>query len=305
VKKNALHFGVRALALVLGIVFVVGRADTNATFRANALAPKICGVAGHAGLKLDGVRVKSITERPAGNLTLSGAPMLTSLPAFCRVEAVVETGSDSLINFEVWLPAISKWNWWSFDFDRDLAHAVGKVGGMIDQINPNIRAFKARGGKAIVYHGWQDPVSNPLDTIAYYDRVKTLQGSQQETEKFFRLFLVPGMGHCSGGTGTTNFGNQGAQAPIGDAEHDLLAALDNWVEKGVVPEKIIASKVINGVTVRTRPLCPYPRRAVYKGSGSTDDAANFTCRADSSRPPASRRTTRRLNQPASIGRDAL
>jgi len=137
VKKNALHFGVRALALVLGIVFVVGRADTNATFRANALAPKICGVAGHAGLKLDGVRVKSITERPAGNLTLSGAPMLTSLPAFCRVEAVVETGSDSLINFEVWLPAISKWNWWSFDFDRDLAHAEVKVGSLVDQVLVN------------------------------------------------------------------------------------------------------------------------------------------------------------------------
>src|SRR5262249_10855772 len=92
--------------------------------------------------------------------------------------------------------------------------------------------------------------------------------------------------------GTTNFGNQGAPSPIGDAEHDLLAALDNWVEKGDAPEKIIASKVINWVTVRTRPLCPYPRRAVYKGSGSTDDAANFICRADSSQAPAPRRTPR-------------
>lgn len=134
-----------------------------------------------------------------------------------------------------------------------------------------------RCGKAIVYQGWQDPVVNPIDTIAYYDRVKTLQGSREETEMFFRLFLVPGMGHCSGGTGTTNFGNQGAPSPIVDAEHDLLAALDNWVEKGIAPEKIIASKVVNGDIVRTRPLCPYPGKAMYKGSGSTNDAVNFTC----------------------------
>jgi feruloyl esterase len=90
--------------------------------------------------------------------------------------------------------------------------------------------------------------------------------------------MVPGMGHCSGGTGATSFGNQNAPAPVIDAQHDLLSALDAWVEKRTPPERIIASRVVNGTTVRTRPLCPYPQRATYSGQGSTDDAASFVCR---------------------------
>jgi feruloyl esterase len=86
------------------------------------------------------------------------------------------------------------------------------------------------------------------------------------------------MGHCAGGTGATSFGNQNAPAPIVDPEHDLLSALDAWVEKGTAPARIVASRVIDGATVRTRPLCSYPARAVYRGTGSTDDAANFMCR---------------------------
>ena len=147
-----------------------------------------------------------------------------------------------------------------------------------NQVNADIRTFKARGGKTIVYQGWQDPVVNPIDTIAYYEQVRASQRSQAETDKFFRLFLVPGMGHCAGGTGTTSFGNQGAPPPIADATHDCLSALDRWVEKGVPPDYLIASRVVNGVPSRTRPLCPYPKKAVYKGTGSTDEAANFVCR---------------------------
>ena len=150
------------------------------------------------------------------------------------------------------------WDWWSFDFDRHLATADERVGRMVDQINPDITAFKARGGKAIVYQGWQDPVVNALDTIAYYEQVRVRQGSQHETDGFFRLFMVPGMGHCAGGTGATNFGNQNAPAPVLDAEHDLLSALDAWVDKGAAPSRLVASRVVNGATVRTRPLCAYP-----------------------------------------------
>jgi feruloyl esterase len=177
-----------------------------------------------------------------------------------------------------WVFRDPKWDWWSFDFDRHVTLADERVGKMVDQVDPDISAFKSRGGKAIVYHGWQDPVSNPLDTINYYELVRSRQGSQQETDRFFRLFLVPGMGHCAGGTGTTNFGNQNAPSPIVDAEHDLLSALDAWVEKGAAPNRIVASRVVNGETVRTRPLCPYPLKAAYSGTGSTDDAANFVCR---------------------------
>jgi feruloyl esterase len=177
-----------------------------------------------------------------------------------------------------WVFENPRWNWWTFDFDRDLATADAKIGGLVDQVSADLSAFKARGGKAIVYNGWQDPVVNPLDTISYYERLTALQGSREEAETFFRLFLVPGMGHCSGGTGTTNFGNPNAPSPIVDPDHDLLSALDRWVETGMAPERIIASKIVDRALVRTRPLCAYPRKAVYRGQGSTDDAASFVCR---------------------------
>jgi feruloyl esterase len=170
-----------------------------------------------------------------------------------------------------------QWNWWTFDYDRDVTYADAVVSPLVDQVNPDIAAFKARNGKAIVYQGWADPVVNPQDTIAYVEQLKAKQGSQAEVDKFFRLFLVPGMGHCSGGSGTSNFGNQGGASPVVSADRDVLMALDRWVEQGTAPDQIVASRVVSGATVRTRPLCPYPKKAVYKGSGSTDDAANFTC----------------------------
>jgi feruloyl esterase len=177
-----------------------------------------------------------------------------------------------------WVFEDPKWDWWSFDFDSHLALADKKVGRLVDQVNPNLDAFKARGGKAIVYQGWQDPVVNAIDTIDYYEKVRARQGSQQEIDRFLRLFMVPGMGHCGGGAGATTFGNQGSPSPIVDADHDLLSALDEWVEKGVAPERVIASRVVQGKVVRTRPLCGFPKKAVYTGTGSTDSAASFTCR---------------------------
>lgn len=177
-----------------------------------------------------------------------------------------------------WVFENPSWDWWSFDFDRHLALADEKVGRLVDQVNPDLAAFKVRGGKALVYQGWQDPVVNALDTIAYYEQVRQRQRSQAETDSFFRLFLVPGMGHCAGGSGATSFGNQGGPAPVVDAQHDLLTALDAWVERGVGPDRLIASRVVNGETVRTRPLCPYPRRATYTGRGNPEVAASYVCR---------------------------
>ena len=179
--------------------------------------------------------------------------------------------------WRLWVFQDPGWDWWTFDFDRDVALADARVGPSIDQVRPDIATFRARGGKAIVYQGWQDPVVNALDTIEYYDSVRARQGSEAATDDFFRLFMVPGMGHCSGGTGATTFGNSGPP-PVVDAEHDLLSALDRWVEQGTPPDRIIASRVENGATVRTRLLCPYPRRALYRGAGSTDDASNYVCR---------------------------
>lgn len=177
----------------------------------------------------------------------------------------------------LWVFDNPQWNWWTFDYDRDMTFSLAKVGPLVDQNNADISAFKARGGKLITYQGWADPVVNAIDTIAYYDRVRTAQGSQQATDGFFRLFLAPGMGHCSGGTGPTVFGNGGSQVPNATADNDLLMALDRWVDQGVAPEKIVASRVQSGAVTATRPLCPYPKKAVYNGSGSTSDAANFSC----------------------------
>ena len=177
-----------------------------------------------------------------------------------------------------WVFDDERWDPRRFDFDRDLATADAKVGRDVDHTSTDLSAFRRRGGKAIVYQGWADPVVSALDVIGYYERLRARDGSQAATDDYFRLFLVPGMAHCARGTGTTSFGNQGAESPICDAQHDLLEALDRWVEQGVAPERIVASRLDGGRVTRTRPLCPYPRRAFYSGSGSTDDASAFACR---------------------------
>jgi len=176
-----------------------------------------------------------------------------------------------------WVFEDPSWNWWSFDFDRDLAVADAKAGSAIDHTSADLGAFRRRGGKAILYQGWADPVVSAYDAIAYYERVRAAQGSQSATDGFLRLFMVPGMAHCARGAGASNFGNQGGEAPVCDAEHDLIEALDAWVERGAAPDRIIASRVENGAVTRTRPLCPYPRRARYAGRGNPDDAASFAC----------------------------
>jgi feruloyl esterase len=149
----------------------------------------------------------------------------------------------------------------TFDYDRDKA-ALEKIAPAVDAVNPDLRPFAQRGGKLILYHGLSDPDISPVNTINYYHQMEDVTGTK--TREFARLFLVPGMQHCGGGPGPDTF--------------DPVAALERWVEKGVAPEKIIASHVTRGLPERTRPLCPYPQMAVYKGNGEATDAANFTCR---------------------------
>lgn len=186
--------------------------------------------------------------------------------------------------WKYWVFHDPNWDWHTFDFDRDLAYADEKMAA-VNSNSPDLRAFKARGGKLLMYHGWADPVGAPGDTIDYYEKVASLMGGPGQTEGFFRLFMVPGMAHCRNGPGPlpsvfSTAGNTGT-AVKRDAEHDMLAALDRWVEHGVAPEHIIASHVTNGIVDRTRPLCPYPQIAHWKGTGSTDDAANFQCGVES------------------------
>ena len=157
-----------------------------------------------------------------------------------------------------------KWDFRSLNFD---AHAdqVDKIeAGQINALDPNLKPFAASKGKMILYHGWADPQIPAMSTVNYYDRVLQTMGGEKGTKESVRLFMVPGMNHCGGGTGTTTF--------------DMLEALEAWVEKGQAPDRIPASRVVEGKTERTRPLCAYPQVAMYDGSGSTDDAANFVCK---------------------------
>ncbi|PCJ28001.1 MAG: tannase/feruloyl esterase family alpha/beta hydrolase [SAR86 cluster bacterium] len=165
------------------------------------------------------------------------------------------------------------WDFRSFDFDKDLEYALEKVGSAVDSNDPDLRPLRDNGAKLIVYHGWSDPDISPVASINYYERVIDViaddtkainwQSALSQTQDFYRLFMVPGMAHCRGGPGPDSF--------------DALTALENWVERGIAPETIIASKIIDGEVVRTRPLCAYPEAASYNGSGSTDDASNFSC----------------------------
>jgi feruloyl esterase len=158
------------------------------------------------------------------------------------------------------------WDWRSFDFEKEIVRAL-LYGKEIHAVSPDLAKFKARGGKLLMYHGWSDGGSggsiSALNTISYYDSVLKQMGPNQDD--WFRLFLAPGMDHCGGGTGPNQF--------------NKLAVLERWREQNEPPRSITAARVNeNGVIDMIRPLCPYQQHAVHKGSGSTNDAANFTCK---------------------------
>jgi pimeloyl-ACP methyl ester carboxylesterase len=147
-----------------------------------------------------------------------------------------------------------------FDIDKDAARTA-TLGQLLNATDPDLSAFRRHGGKLLMYFGWADPQLNPMMGVEYYEKVAERMGSS--TGDFFRLFMVPGMFHCGGGVGTSVF--------------DTATPLLKWVESGSAPNQIAASRVVDSRVVRTRPLCPYPQVARYKGSGSIDEAANFSC----------------------------
>lgn len=167
-----------------------------------------------------------------------------------------------------------QWDPATFVLDRDLPRARERLSALISE-DADLSAFADRGGKMIVYHGWDDSGPSPYNTIAYHRRVSE-SVEKRAVDDFMRLFMVPGMYHCGGGPGPNSFGNVG-DPPVLDAQHDVLMALEQWVERGVPPERIIASKVRDSRVERTRPLCPYPQRARYQGKGDIDRAENFEC----------------------------
>ncbi len=171
-----------------------------------------------------------------------------------------------------------KWDYHTFNADRDMKVADDSLARKLNATSPDLKKFKDRGGKLIIYHGWSDAAIPPMSTVIYYQNVLSKMGPK-DSAAFVRLFMVPGMQHCGGGPGPNSFG-QGAVTG-GDPMHDVDAAIQRWVEQGTAPEQIVATKYkgmapSSGVA-RTRPLCKYPQVAKWNGTGSTDDAANFSC----------------------------
>lgn len=157
-----------------------------------------------------------------------------------------------------------KWDWRTFDFDKDIEKTIQADDGLTDARNPDIKPFLAHNGKLLLYHGWSDQLVPTETSISYYEDVAKKMGGASKVDKQVRLFLAPGMGHCGGGDGPNSF--------------DTLSALEQWVENSKVPEQMTASHSTAGKVDRTRPLCAYPKVAKYTGSGSIDDAANFVCK---------------------------
>jgi hypothetical protein len=206
-------------------------------------------------------------------------------------------------------------DFFKFDFANDTAMIDARYGSgpnNYNTIDPDLRAFEARGGKALFYHGWGDILVYPKAGYQYYDSVIAAQRAEKHlsgdrdalnaTADFFRYFMVPGMGHCLTGPGAWIFNGANNPGNPQDPEHDVVAAVDRWVEKGIAAGKIIATKFTddipaNGDVAFTRPLCPYPQVALYKGHGNTNDAANFYCTEDNDDLSADIRQAEKLYGP--------
>jgi feruloyl esterase len=170
--------------------------------------------------------------------------------------------SDSNMRFLALENDDPAFTWRVFKFPADLAR-MKTMSEILSPLNADLRPYKSRGGRLLMYHGWSDPAISAYGTVGYYDKVSRIVGGQKEMDQFGRLYLVPGMHHCSGGPGPNEF--------------DMLTVLENWIEKGLSPGPVTATRRENAVVTRTRPLCPHPQVARYAGSGSVDEAANFRC----------------------------
>lgn len=168
--------------------------------------------------------------------------------------------AENTMRYLVHTPPTPDWDYKTFDFDKDIS-TLNEWSKKADAKNPDLSKFRKEGGKLLMTYGWADQILQPMMGVKYFEDAVAKNGPK--TTDFFRLFMVPGMSHCSGGIGTDQF--------------DPMTALVDWVEKGKAPATMKASRVVNGQVQRTRPLCMYPQVARYSGQGSIDDAANFSC----------------------------
>jgi feruloyl esterase len=191
--------------------------------------------------------------------------------------------------FRIWVFHDPDWNWWKFDWGKDVDTVTAVMGPVIDAVDPDLSKFRKRGGKLIMFIGWQDPVGSAHEAINYYDSVVARgtgasdAAKLRDTQKFARLYMIAGMGHTAGGPGATNVSNatRDSAPPVADAKHDMGLALYDWVEKGVAPNDLIATHYSAGSgpssTVQfQRPICVWPKAPRYK-SGDQNAAASFAC----------------------------
>jgi feruloyl esterase len=177
-------------------------------------------------------------------------------------QAMIRGGAGAgFMKFAFDPPAEPDWDFHTFNFDTDPAR-LATMALRLDATVTDMSAVRERGGKILHYTGWADPMVPASMSINYYEATRKNMG-EKETDDFYRLFLVPGMGHCTGGPGCSSV--------------DWLTPVVNWVEKGTAPTMLLGSHIEGGRTTRTRPICAYPSTAQYKGSGSIDEADNFIC----------------------------
>jgi feruloyl esterase len=177
------------------------------------------------------------------------------IPQANAVPSALQTEATQYVAYED-----PDWDWREFELERDLALVRNKA-GFIEALDADLSEFRARGGKILFYHGWNDPGPSPINTINYYNQV--LATADGDNDDWMRLFMMPGMGHCRGG--------------IGPDQADFLGALDAWAEDDIAPQSITAARIREGRVDMTRPLCPYPQVAQWDGQGNPDDAASFSC----------------------------
>ena len=191
-----------------------------------------------------------------GELIFSGQALGNPMPAQRAPTATPGGGYDTV---RIWGFQNEHYDWRTFDLDRDMPIINQRV-GFVDAVDPNLEAFKKRGGKLLLYAGWGDTAITPENTVLYYDSVRAKMGHDQAN--WLRLFMVPGMGHCGGGPGPNRV--------------DWTGALEHWREKGTAPSQLIGTNPQSGLS---RPICPYPQYARYDGSGDLKDASNWACAA--------------------------
>jgi hypothetical protein len=178
------------------------------------------------------------------------------------------------------------WGYPGVDLGEAVNVADAKMAKTLNATEANLGAFKTRGGKLILYHGWNDPAIAPVNSINYYQSIVSAMG-RKNAEAFVRLYMAPGVQHCGGGPGPDFFGEDGPSPMAKDVHHSAQLAIEQWVERGVAPSEIIATKYAgrgpSADVQMTRPLCPYPQIAKYQGAGDSNDAANFACVAGDER----------------------